>query len=164
MPHLLEACCLNCVFLYEELRDHKGSQPSLTQDVRDALREGYLPRPIELQCYQGIWGPEAAAEQLNESLAQWLRKDRDELCLFYPYIHNLFPAAGKHLEKRAANQREADKDRRWVKWGVWVAAAGLFLNLAWNVYTHFAPAESKLQPRPTHQQTPSQKPVLPSSP
>jgi hypothetical protein len=152
--NLPQACCINCIFL----RDPDASEqpvPSLSSRDRDALREG---RPIsakKLICYQLVWGEKMVDG--TEDLLELLRKDQGERCLFYPYATDTSPAAAKHFEKRVADRREAEKDRRWVKIGVWVAAIALILNLGWEAYKYLSARQ--ILPTPIHQPSPSEMPA-----
>ncbi|MCD6406171.1 MAG: hypothetical protein J7M19_10125 [Planctomycetes bacterium] len=59
----------------------------------------------------------------------------------------MFLPAAVELERRAADRREAERDRALTRGAFWVAFAALVVSilatvatLAWNIWTHFYPA------------------------
>jgi len=137
-----ERCCLNCVFLYDPSQDGKP-KPSLDRQTRDRLRVSDPIGNRTLQCYQEVWDAKAVKDEPESKLDRLLREDRGEFCLFYPYKPNVFPAAAKHLERRAADRQEAERDRALTRRAFWVAFAALMVSifailaqLTWDICKH----------------------------
>ena len=143
-------CCLRCVFLHS-VNSEKPIQ-SLSKKVREDIKVK-KSNMLQLQCYQGVWGPKTLGNPQNQGNSQYedfyrlLTEDRGELCLFYLYTENQSPAAAKVLEIRAADRREATKDRHLTRRAFWIASLALVVsiyaivgNMIWNIWAHFYPS------------------------
>ena len=58
---------------------------------------------------------ERAIERFNETVQRELERDRDEDCYFYPIRQSMSLDAAEELEKRAADRREAERDRELTR-------------------------------------------------
>ncbi len=143
-------CCIHCHFLVAEREVATGvcvPDLELTREERtslltsdDPVRKVHLKR---LYCYRGVWDSSLCPddelwEEHIDAIPHALREDCGETCFFYEYAYSLALEAAEELERRQAGRREAKRDRKWAKIGVWVAAIALLLNLAWSVYQHYS--------------------------
>jgi hypothetical protein len=176
-PSLPQACCLNCVFL----RDVDGTGtplPSLGQELRNSLKEGHPIGKRNLGCYRGIWGKKTVVDQPDSELAEFLTRDQDDRCLFYPYALDLCPGPARQLEQRAADRREAErdraltrdeaaKDRKLTRWAVIfagvAATSSLIVGVAGLRGCHAEPPAQQLS-APEHAAHPISAPQQPSAP
>ncbi len=163
------SCCLNCAFLMGSVKVKGGylDECPLSQSRRDEFREHGLPSSshrhvmkngteLNFQCHKGVpgvkWQPST----------EWLRPRTDE-CFFFPYLEGRGLVATKELERREADRRQAKRDRKWAKIGVWVAIFALVVTLMWgmwSIWQHFNPPKAT----PQNAAMPATQPVPPSSP
>ena len=159
------SCCLNCAFLMGSVEAETGylDERPLSESRRNEFRKHGLPSsshrhvmkngtPINFQCHKGAPGVKCKPS------TEWLR-DRTDECFFFPHVEGRPLAATKELERREADRREAKRDRKWAKIGVWVAAIALVLSLAWSIWQHFNPPKAT----PQNAAMPATQPVPPSS-
>lgn len=118
------------------------------------------PQGMRIGCALEWWEYKSGKDHLDE-LKEAILKLRGDSCNWFPRSPGMTFVAGKRLEERMTYLREARLDRKWVKWGVCVAAVALVLNLGWNVgwgiWEHFNPpkiapqkaATSTTQPDPS---------------
>ncbi len=95
----------------ERLRLARGGPPT-----------GVLDAHWSPACFKKVWDWANLREDSEKDLVRVLTGDRGEACFFY--LHNpgmLFSAAAK-LERRKADRREASRDRKVAKWGIFIAA------------------------------------------
>ena len=146
-------CCLSCHFLLK--RSYVGPEDhafSVTCGERRKLAEGTDPGEVfgnerNMECSKHVWDYANLHIDLRRHIRELLQQDRGESCFFYPFAEGMFLPAAVELERRAADRREAERDRALTRGAFWVAFAALVVSilatvatLAWNIWTHFYPA------------------------
>ncbi len=144
-----DRCCLNCHFLVgipasgyhfsagkmarEALRKMIANIPPLNETDNIHIRANYT-------CDRAIW----VAIKISDFCE--LIKDRRKSCPFFPYKDGLNDLSkAEELQRTEAHRREAEHDRKWAKWGVWIAAIALILNLGWSIWQRFNPPNTPAQ-------------------
>jgi len=85
-------------------------------DERQALAKGAdvheVAKPLgALACYKNVWDSANRARDQQVSVDKALIQERAETCFFYRHVPGMFFPAASELEQRAAERREAQKDR-----------------------------------------------------
>ncbi len=123
---------------------------TLSAEYRQQIADGSFFKTFNftdnyLYCACDVWsiatGPEGAEKAKKHVLQPW-----DDSCFYFPYSPKMSCPTAKELERRAANRREAEKDRKLTRRAFWVAFTALVVsilatlaNLLWNIWTHFHP-------------------------
>ena len=151
-PNIPEKCCLRCHFLKKWMREENGKEIcfELSTEERQCLLVGEKwntsPVPWSLACHKNVWDSANFRKDSCRDIPVITTQDRGESCFFYPHTPGMFFPAAVVLEERAANRREAERDRALTRRAFWVAFTALIVsilativNLIWNVWNHFHP-------------------------
>jgi hypothetical protein len=79
------------------------------------------------KCHHNVWGPWLCLE--NKHMFTEVMKPRGK-CFFFEYLDGMGMPVAVELERRAAAQREAEKDRALTRRAFWVAFAALLVSIA----------------------------------
>lgn len=135
---LPEHCCARCHFFcvyvvkYNDKTKEEGPTPELlsSQDIRDFLENDFKllnpkaqkmgnwnlspgsPKKF-LGCYHAVWKADGVDQngQTLTPVPDEMTTNRRDFCFFYHKVDGMSFKAANTLEHRAANRREADKDR-----------------------------------------------------
>ena len=109
-------------------RNELGYEMGMEGDLNGVQRRAFMRGMGDEKVFEGQLFKcfkEAYPMALGLEGAEFLVKDRGELCFFFPFREGIWMEVAETLEARSADRREAERDRKWVRWGVWVAAVAL---------------------------------------
>ena len=137
LSHPKEAC-ISCHFFARRRLDAQLVQAlSVSADERKMLTAGDYTVITKdpgamLECWMKVWSPTTPIdeEKLFDAAVKTNRKD---FCFYWPYHHLMSLDAGQTLQKRAAEAREASRDRRLTIYGLWIAGIALAISTAVQV-------------------------------
>lgn len=122
--------CVNCHFLIKVMRTpDKDNKLTIDEKQRDMIRKGNFDLDIKeafLECYFNVW--QNLGTDRDNLLAEIVEMKRKDYCFFWNYRPKMSLPAAKILQKREAQMSEANKDRKQVKCGLWIAAIALLIN------------------------------------
>jgi hypothetical protein len=139
-PELPEECCMNCHFLRKNVLIGKaeGSRHELSSADRAALRrcrgresaEAFAAYTQAFLClYDVVSTMDKRLVGAKENIPRDLTADRRDQCFFYPFHEGMSFETAQILEMRAANRREAERDRALTRRAFWVAFAALVVSI-----------------------------------
>jgi len=116
---------------------------ALKSDQRQKLVDGTYfdhadPKYTHVGCALGFWLYKSGKAHLDK-LKKAVRRPRGDGCRWFPHSPGVDFVVATDLEERMTYRREAKRDRKWPKRGVWVAAIALMLNLGWSIWEHYNP-------------------------
>jgi hypothetical protein len=138
----LPQICLNCEFLLVCISSTTAFGPvteerhlSVTEVSR--LRQGDGRKAVlgngRLMCARHVWAVTPVDSQTDDTMQLILEQPRDDSCFFYPRSRGIQRAAAEELERRAADRREAEKDRQLTRWAFYVALGALIVSILTNL-------------------------------
>lgn len=131
--------CPDCHFVCRWSRqiDSRKSCFEMSQEDRETLRvvkkafcladKGYT-----IGCYFGVWDagePTPQEPGSTRDLDCYVSKPRGEKCFYFGYTPGMGFAAAEELQRRAADRREAARDRALTRKAIWVAVAALIASI-----------------------------------
>ena len=136
-----EPRCPDCHFLCTRAKDEQSNPFTLgpvSKETRDKLNKSketarnwiiYHVGNTPPCCYKEVWSSpfsiqEEKFPEETDKILEELQADRKEKCFFFQYREKLSFEAAEELEKRKADRREAQKDRKHTWWLV-LATLGL---------------------------------------
>ena len=162
IPHPDTRCCYNCHFLmaYQHRADGDHAIFEISLDKRTKLLDATEKQHIHniigpanfLGCKKWIWKHNRRTKS-PIPLASDLTRDHGDSCFFHRYTEGMSFGATEVLEARAADRREAERDRDLTRHALnlsrrafWISFAALIVSIAatigtllWNIWAHFNP-------------------------
>ena len=140
---LPKKCCLKCHFMERHFPQQSAGwlTLSVTEEERAQLQAGSLPPQVfssvecALACYRGVWDHANLGKDVPSGLRSLLAQERGETCFFYPYTPGMFFPAARVLERRNADRREAEKDRKLTRNAFRVALIALIASILTTILT-----------------------------
>lgn len=149
--------CLGCQFFIKNIaifNDDKNCKRcvfSLTSQEREQIKQnrfefissnGLVVK--SLACHKGVWDDGCGKKDISTfEKDRFAENSRGNSCFYYPYQEGMLLSAAEELEKRETIQKEANADRKWIKWGFIVAAFGVLISNGLFFWSHYR------QPTPT---------------
>ena len=132
----MKHCCKNCHFLtrlhvFEEEENLKTSFVTWDEDERKSFSP--LKDSLLVFCKKGIWYSPSGSRNLPQ-LESDLTRDRKDDCYFVEYVEKMGFDAADELQRRRYETRQFKRGFRYTQIGLWIAALGLFANLAYQVF------------------------------
>lgn len=130
-------CCADCHFFVEEQPTPSGEPFTLA--ISDAERVeakqddfSWMSSPAKLACSFGVWdeGFESPRRDRHKTIALTNRRN---FCFWWRYRPGMMIPAAKILQERQAKDREASRDRKLTRWGLWIAALALVANIFFTI-------------------------------
>ena len=83
-------------------------------------------------CDREVWGADRGVK--GESAKAIVDRDRGEDCFFWPAQAGMSFEAARILQERAAADRAWNSTYRPAQWGRWIAAIGVAVRVAYQVF------------------------------
>ena len=140
MPGAPKASCVNCHFFQQNtLEGSRHFVREVSHGDRDLTKKGDLSwkeRTSEHVCVREVW-----AEGFKMPESGWhthlVEVDRKEKCFFWEYTPGMLNRGAEELQKRAAETKEATRDRRLTIGGLWIAAMALVVSVIFQIVSLF---------------------------
>lgn len=131
--------CINCHFLVDiyqtfdpDIGGHIGYSFIPDEDREKWKQEKQIPKKdFPLKCHFDVWD---YLRSSNMDSKEILKKDRKGFCFFWPYHKGMTFEAGAILQKRAAENEAANRDRKLTIWGLWIAALSLVISVCFKIW------------------------------
>lgn len=129
--------CVDCHFFVSQFRDR--SDTPLTNVVSEKNRElsrrddfGWCSDHDSLMCHFMVWdqGVHFDLARRHEIIVE---TERTDSCFFFPWRHGMLLPAARLLQERESANREANRDRRLTRQGLWIAAIALVVSAVLQV-------------------------------
>ena len=155
-------CCLNCHFLVHpdfddtaRITAHEVKEPE-RKNIFENCFDGNIGE-VRWACMKGVWHEDEYGPTEDEEAIKFIKQkfflDRQDSCFFYKYCTGMPQGVAEELERRAADRREAEKDRALTRKAFWVAVIALgvsifatavnvvvtFINMIWSIWAHYHP-------------------------
>lgn len=126
--------CQNCHFLNKTYRTDRGSESNHTwsREDRDNLN---VKDHYAASCWRGIWDT-GIDPGLNNQLPDVLTRGRRDECFFVEYHAGMSYQAATELHRIRNDTRQLKKSYRYTQIALWLAAAGVVGNFAYNIITN----------------------------
>jgi len=154
--HLRQAC-VDCHFFVNrsEIVTAVGTQ-IFNSPVEDTEREAARRNDFEwaredidstgLQCHFLVWHASTAPGGYFQTI---IKTERKGFCFFWPYHPGMLLAAAETLQRREVEDEKTQGERRLTRWGVWIAAGALLVNLIYPLLKDLVfPLITKKPPTP----------------
>lgn len=126
--------CIDCHFFKRDVLQHPQIIPRTDRDLLITANFVLDVPEYVYGCYHMVWDRGYGVEgDTNDYLTENILQLPRDNCFFFEFQKGmLFPAAAT-LQKRQAEQQEASRDRKLVKYGIWVAAVAIFANVCVSI-------------------------------
>lgn len=115
-------CCRDCHFLMKWDRSADGGEIKMPISVNERARlargepaETVVGTNYSLACFHDVWDWANRRSDSENDLVRVITLERGESCFAYPHTPGMFFPAAAELERRQADRREAQRDRRLTK-------------------------------------------------
>lgn len=129
--------CLNCHFLCLSFNDSgRELRTSLSKTQRETLVDNpkrYRQGSSDICCHMGVWDTGVAAVYDVDCLDNF-SQDRGGECFFFPYRQSMLLLTAVEIQKRQEAHSRFSKTDSYARWGLWFAAAGLFLTAIYGFF------------------------------
>lgn len=125
--------CINCHFFCrggESIRDdnflieEKGRRALKEKNYEDDIREVHR----HLACYFKVWDERVDNKLKNERITIVSEIDRKDRCFYKEYTPGMAFDAAEILQRREADYKEAERDRKITRRALWTAIIALIIN------------------------------------